>query len=77
LIRSGRFITALSVSVDFIVNNTGSTADVNECLKNRDCIIATELNITLGVSASVRSGQINTWSGLLQSIYVYDIQVFF
>ena len=77
LIRSGRIITALSISVDFIVNNTGTTADLNVCLKNGDCILATELNITLGASASVRSGQINIWSGLIQSIYVYEIQVYF
>ena len=48
---------------------------MNECLAEAKCFIASQLNVTLGFSASARAKQFNNWQGLLQSIYIYDIQV--
>lgn len=70
-IRSGRMLAGLSVSADFIVNDTGKIQELDKCIQYRGCFIATTLNITLGLSASIHIPTTNIVSGLIQSLYVH------
>lgn len=36
-IRSGRFVSALSVSVDFVVNITDKSGNITECFLRKTC----------------------------------------
>lgn len=52
-IRNGKFVTAVSVSIKFVVNNTGRVEPINECIQGGRCIVACDLNATLPFSAAV------------------------
>ena len=41
----------------------------------RECISAVTLNITLGLSASVRAQKFTYLTGLIQALYIHEIQV--
>lgn len=75
-VRAGRVFTVMSLSVKFVVNVTGSTSNVTDCIEKSDCVIACDLNMTLPLSASVKLNKTDI-KGLLQSVSLYDIQVIF
>lgn len=73
-IRNGRIVAALSLSVKFVVNVTASVNQTAvECLETGDCVIATDLNITLplAIAAHIDSGSI--MHGLVHSISIEKI----
>jgi hypothetical protein len=74
LIRSGRIVTVLSLSVKFAVNVTGKPLPADECLKTGDCVIACDLNMTLPVSVAAKLGS-KLALGLLHHASFYDISV--
>jgi len=77
LVHSGRIITVLSLSIQFVVNVTGdaSTTDVKKCLKAQACVVATDLNMTLPLSLALKVNS-TTVLGLLHSASFYDVSVF-
>ena len=74
-IRSGRILSGFSITAEFIVNDTDRIRDVDECLRRGECISAVTLNITLGLSASVRVQKFTYLTGLIQALYIHEIQV--
>jgi hypothetical protein len=76
LLRSGRLVTVLSLSVKFGVNLTGKPLPADQCLASKDCLIACDLNMTLPLSASLKAGSKLAY-GLLHSANFYDISVHF
>lgn len=69
-IRSGRFLSALSVSADFVVNITDKTGNITECFLRKTCESAVKLNITLGLSAGIHFPSFNLVKGLIQNIQI-------
>jgi len=53
LIRSGRLISVLSLSIKFVVNVTGEIVDPVECIKEKGCAIACDLNMTMPLSVAL------------------------
>lgn len=74
MIRSGRIVTVLSLSVQFAVNVTGKPLPADQCLKSGDCVIACNLNMTLPVSLALKLGN-KVAIGLLHQASFYDISV--
>lgn len=74
LIRSGRLVTVLSLSVKFAVNVTGKPLSAEDCLKSGDCVVACDLNMTLPVSVALKLGSKLAF-GLLHHAAFYDISV--
>ena len=52
-IRNGKMVTAISLSIKFVVNNTGKVEPIHDCIKGGRCIIACDLNATLPFSAVI------------------------
>lgn len=74
-IRSGRMITTLSLSVRFVVNNTGVPGqNETQCIAEGKCIVACNLNMTLPLSAAVKVDR-NLLYGLIHAVSFYDITV--
>lgn len=69
-------MTVLSLSIKFVVNVTGdsSTTDVNKCLEKQACVVATDLNMTLPLSATLKLNSTSV-QGLLHSAAFYDVRV--
>jgi hypothetical protein len=74
LIRSGRIVTVLSLSVKFGVKLTDKVMPIDACLASGDCVIACDLNMTLPVSVSLKVGS-KVALGLLHNAAFYDISV--
>lgn len=74
LIRSGRIVTVISLSVKFAVNVTEKFLTPEECLKTGDCVVACDLNMTLPVSLALKLGS-KLAMGLLHNAAFYDIKV--
>ena len=74
MIKSGRIITVLSLSVKFAVNVTGKNLTPEQCLQSGDCVVACDLNMTLPVSIALKLGD-KLAMGLLHHAGFYDISV--
>lgn len=74
LIRSGRIVTVLSLSIKFAVNVTGAPLPMDQCLASGDCVIACDLNMTIPVSVALKLGSKLAF-GLLHNAGFYDISV--
>lgn len=68
-------MSGFSVSADFIINDTGRVQNLSKCIEQRECFVAVSLNMTLGISASVRLQKVNYLTGLIQALYIHDIKV--
>jgi hypothetical protein len=74
MIRSGRFVSVLSLSVKFVVNNTGKIANATECIEKKACIVACDLNMTLPLSLAMNINK-KTIRAIVHSLSFHDIQV--
>lgn len=74
LVRSGRLVTVVSLSVKFAVNVTEKPLAPEKCLQSGDCVVACDLNMTLPLSVSLRTGS-RLALGLLHHAAFYDISV--
>jgi hypothetical protein len=74
LVRSGRLVTVLSLSVKFVVKFNKKFLPLNLCLASKECVIACDLNMTLPLSVSFKTGSKMAF-GLLHSANFYDISV--
>lgn len=54
LIRSGRIVTVMSLSIKFVVKLTDKPLNETECIGNGECVIACDLNMTLPLSLALR-----------------------
>ena len=66
----------MSLSIKFMVNNTGKTSDVNECIAAGDCIEACDLNMTMPLSIAFKIEKDNTLIGLLHTLTFHSIDVY-
>ena len=67
LIRSGRIVTVLSLSIKFVVKLTDRKVNTSECISSGDCVVATDLNMTLPLFLAMRLNEQNV-VGLLHSV---------
>ena len=72
--RSGRMVTAMSLSVKFVVNTTKTIHDTKECIDAGKCIVACDLNLTLSASLILKVEQ-QLVHGLIHSVSVYEVGV--
>jgi len=75
LIRSGRLVSIISLSVKFVVNIAGKTNDATECLLKNECVVACNLNITLPLSLSLSITALKLYRALIHTASFYDISV--
>lgn len=54
LIRSGRIVTVLSLSIKFVVKLTDKPVNASECIAKGECVVACDLNMTLPLSLSLK-----------------------
>ena len=64
----------MSLSVKFVVNVTGTTPNVTDCLVRKDCVTACDLNITLPLSLSLQMNKTDLL-GFIQSVALHQIEV--
>lgn len=77
LVRSGRIVTAISLSVTFVVITQGNIHDVKnvtQCFNTKQCVSACNFNMTLPLSLPLKM-DLNTIQGLLHSANFYDISI--
>jgi hypothetical protein len=75
-IRDGRILSALSVSIKFVVNETGSELQpVQECINQGKCVVAADLNATIPFSIAINIGAENTLTGLVQTMGIDQLEV--
>ena len=72
--RSGRMVSALSLSVKFVVNLTNSAIETDECIKTAKCVVACDLNLTLSASLILKIKQ-RIVHGLIHTLSIYEIGV--
>lgn len=53
LVRSGRIVTVISLSVKFVVNVTESIQNRTQCIEEKGCVVACNLNMTLPLSLAL------------------------
>ena len=64
-------MAAISLSIQFVVNVTGKAGDdAKNCLANRDCVVACNLNATLPLAAALHINSGSVVHGLLHSITI-------
>jgi hypothetical protein len=75
LIRSGRLVTVLSLSIKFVVKLTDMQVKTTDCIASGDCVVATDLNMTLPLSLAMQLNEENVM-GLLHSVSIHEVSVF-
>jgi hypothetical protein len=73
-VRNGKIVAALSLSIQFVVNNTGQGDPVKECIALKRCVVACNLNATLPLSVALNI-QDNFLRGLLHTISIEELTV--
>jgi len=53
LVRSGRIVTVISLSVKFVINVTETIQDRTQCIEEKGCVVACNLNMTLPLSLAL------------------------
>jgi hypothetical protein len=61
--------------VKFVVNVTGKTSDVAECIEKGNCVVACNLNMTLPLSLAMSITSLKMYRALIHTLSFYDIQV--
>ena len=72
--RSGRMVTALSLSAKFVVNLTSTAMETDECIKTGKCVVACDLNLTLTASLILKVKQ-QIIHGLIHGLSIYEVGV--
>jgi hypothetical protein len=76
LVHSGRIVTVINLSIKFVVNVTENVSNIDECLRQHACEVATDLNMTLPLSLSLKMN-LKTIVGMLHSASFYKVGVLF
>ena len=74
MVRSGRIVTVVSLSVKFVINVTETIQDRTQCIEEKGCVVACNLNMTLPLSLALNLNETFA-QGMLHGVSFYDIQV--
>ena len=74
MVRSGRLVSVVSLSVKFVVNVTGNIDNGTECIQKGFCEVACDLNITLPISLSLKVNKTSV-VGLVHNLNLAEIEV--
>ena len=70
VVRSGRIVTVLSLSVKFVVDLEGNSTNKTQCIEDQDCVVACDLNMTIPLSLALKAS-LTTITAMLHSASFY------